>query len=234
MWNVISTVSSSDVDEEYAEQVDALIEILDRQRAAERETTQVDKYGQTGLSIRLYTYEAPGSGGTRWAVDYNDPAVRELEETDSRDEANARYEELVRDAAGNLGIDGDGYQERFSVTDVDGTPGPLPTLPTVGTSDVETLLDEDGTPVLHLHRTDDDELTLRTGQDDQVDSTHVVLTRAAVLKQLSLTDGETRVTSAVAARTVWEYGMNLSLVAHETRDAVKAAADALFLVAATA
>ncbi|MBC2869787.1 hypothetical protein [Streptomyces mexicanus] len=226
MRNVVSSITSTDVAEEYAEQVEALIEKL----RPERETTQVNEWGQTEYYVRLYTYEAPGSGETMWAVDYSDPAIRELEESASHEEAEARYVELVRDSAENLGIDGDGFQERFTTTDVDGVPGPLPELPTVDPDEVSGLLDEDGTPVLYLERTDGDELALRTGQADQVDKDHVVLTRAEVLESLDLADGETRITSDHAARALWDYGMQTSLIAYRLNDTVKAVADSLFPV----
>ncbi|MFF9158282.1 hypothetical protein ACF1AB_39345 [Streptomyces sp. NPDC014846] len=222
MRNVISTHSRADVSEEYAEQVDKVLDAY----SAERSTTSDNQWGQTDFSVRLYTYEAPGTGETMWAVDYIDPATRELEETPSREEAVARYEELVRDAADNLGIDDDGYQERFTTTDVDGVPGPLPKLPTVTTSQVDRLLDADGTPVLYLDLDDDGAPVLRIGPASEVPEDQVVLTRSQVLDKLHLNDTEGRVTSGTVDK---ELDMEFSLIALDaTKEGVRAAADVLF------
>ncbi|GHH26011.1 hypothetical protein [Streptomyces rubradiris] len=232
MRNVISTVTSVDVDVDYAEQVEKLIDALAGRGAAERETTQVGEDGETGFYVRLYTYRAPGSGETVWAVDYSDPTTREVEEASSREEAETRYEEMVRETAGTMGVDRDDHVERFTVTDVTGVPGPLPDLPTVDPDDIGRLIDAAGTPVLYLHRADD-ELTVRLGQADQVDGEHVLITRAQVLEELEISDGETRVTSASAAGQVREYGLALSHLAYDTtKSRVQTVADALFPVPA--
>ncbi|MFE1075176.1 hypothetical protein ACFW5W_28655 [Streptomyces sp. NPDC058783] len=226
MRNVISTNSSTDVSEEYAEQVERLLAA----QAAQRETTQVNEWGQTDLHVRLHTYEAPGSGETMWAVDYSDPVSRELEETGSFEEADARYEELVRDSAENLGTDDDGLQERFAVTDVDGVPGPLPKLPDVDPEQVDELLDEEGDPVLYLALDDDGDPVLRIGQTDQADSTTTVLTRSQILDELNLNDGDGRVTAAYAAREVDDFAMQADYIAHAGTEAVRRAAEVLFAV----
>ncbi|GHI98165.1 hypothetical protein TPA0906_00310 [Streptomyces olivaceus] len=228
MRNVISISTSADVSEEYAEQVERLIAV----QPAQRETTQVNQWGQTDYHVRLHTYEAPGSGETMWAVDYSDPAIRELEETGSREEADARYEELVRDSAENLGIDDDGFQERFAVTDVDGVPGPLPELPDVDAEQVDDLLDEEGAPVLYLALDDDGDPVLRIGQADETDSTVTVLTRLQVLDELNLSDGDGRVTAEYAAREVHDFAMQTSYIAHAQTASVRRAAELLFTVPA--
>ncbi|MDG9728382.1 hypothetical protein [Streptomyces sp. DH41] len=226
MRNVISNVTSSDVSDEYAEQVKELIAAQNPQR----ETTQVNEWGQTDFRVRLHTYEAPGSGETMWAVDYSDPVVREVEESDSQTEADARYEALVRDGAENLGTDDDGLQERFAVTDVDGVPGPLPELPDVTPEHVEELLDEAGDPVLYLALDDDGDPVLRIGQADQVDSDVTVLTRSQVLDELRLSDGSSRVTAEHAAREIHDFAMETSLIAHARTATVRRTADVLFTV----
>ncbi|MGW6796836.1 hypothetical protein [Streptomyces chartreusis] len=227
MRNVISTSSRSDVSEEYAERVDDLLPSLHR----ERETTQANLYGQIDFYVRLYTYPAPGTGTTMWAVDYSDPVSRELEETESYAEAMARYEEFVRDAAANLGIVGDGLQERFTTTDVDGVPGPLPELPAVTTDLVEDLLDQPGNPALYLVRSESgtgDEVCLQTGQEAWIDRRHVVLTRAQALTELGLDDGTSRITSESAAHHAPDYAYLIRYVAHRAEETLESAADALF------
>jgi hypothetical protein len=232
MRNVITTNSSPDVSDEYAEEVDRLLEKLH----PERETTQVNQWGQTAFYLRLYTYEAPGTGETMWAVDYNDPASRELEEIASHAEAVAHYEESVRFAAGNLGIDDDGCQERFTTTDVAGVPGPLPELPEVTADQVENLLNQSGTPVLYLARTEEgegDDLVVEIGQAAKVEGARVVLTRSQVLTELGLDDDAVRVTSFSAAGLVDSYGVLIGYLAHKADEAAKFAADSLFPVPAS-
>ncbi|MEU5099770.1 hypothetical protein [Streptomyces sp. NPDC020996] len=213
MRNVISSSSRADVGEEYAEQVEQLLS------SPERETTQVNEWGQTDFYVRLHTYAAPGTGETMWAVDYSDPVSRELEETASREEAVARYVELVRDAAENLGTDREGLQERFTTTDVDGVPGPLPALPEVTPDQVEDLLDKPGDPVLYLDLDEDGDPVVLTGQRAQAPQEQVLLTRADVVRELRLDDDADRAVDA---------GMELSLIAHEAKGKVRAVADVLF------
>ncbi|MER6684607.1 hypothetical protein [Streptomyces olivaceoviridis] len=224
MRNVISTNSSADVSEEYAEQVEQLLESL----TPERETTQDDELGQAALFIRLYTYEAPGSGETMWAVDYSDPASRELEETTDPAEAAARYEEAVRDSARNLGYDREGNLQRFTTTDVDRVPGPLPDLPDVTPDDVEALIDQDGTPVLYL-TLDGDETVVKVGQAEQAPAGQVLLTREQVLHDLALSDDQGRVTVGAASREP-AYGVMVSFLADKASQEVQSAADCLFPV----
>lgn len=228
MRNVISTHSSADVSEEYAEQVEQLLKSL----TPERETTQNDELGQAAFFIRLYTYEAPGSGETMWAVDYSDPASRELEETTDPAEAAARYEEMVRDSARYLGYDRDDHLQRFTTTDVDGVPGPLPDLPNVTPDDVEALIDQDGTPVLYLTLDEDDEPVVKVGQADQAPAGQVLLTREQVLHDLALSDGRGRVTAGAASREP-AYGVMLTFLAAKASQKVQGAADCLFPVTAS-
>jgi hypothetical protein len=224
MRNVISTNSRADVSEEYADQVEQLLTSL----TPERETTQVNEWGQTDFFIRLYSYEAPGSGETMRAVDYSDPASRELEETADSAEAHARYEQVVHDSAKILGLDRNGNIKRFTETDVEGVPGPLPELPDVTADDVETLIDQEGTPVLYL-TLEDDEPVVRTGQADQVPAGQVLLTRAQVLHDLSLNDDRGRVTVDIAGQ-VPAYGVMLAFFADKASTEVQGAADQLFAV----
>jgi hypothetical protein len=227
MRNVISTNSRADVSEEYAEQVGKLLASL----TSERETTQVNEWGQTDFFVRLYSYEAPGSGETMWAVDYSHPASREVEETTDHAEADARYEQVVHDSAKILGLDRTGNIKRFTETDVEGVPGPLPELPDVTADDVETLIDQDGTPVLYL-TLEDDEPVVRTGQADQVPAAQVLLTRAQVLHDLSLDDARDRITMDIASQTP-AYGVTLAFLADKASKEIQGAADQLFPVTAS-
>jgi antitoxin (DNA-binding transcriptional repressor) of toxin-antitoxin stability system len=117
--NVISTNAHIDVTDDYADQVR---EILDNPGALiERETCQRNEHGQIDYYTRVVSYDA--GGGARWAVDYFDPASREVEEFDDQAAAEARYEEMVRASAGDLGYDYEGEQVEFTETDVAGVPG---------------------------------------------------------------------------------------------------------------
>jgi hypothetical protein len=227
MRNVISTNSKADVSEEYADRVEQLLASL----TPERETTQVNEWGQTDFYIRLYSYEAPGSGETMWAVDCSDPTSRELEETTDHAEADARYEEVVHDSAKILGLDRDGNIKRFTETDVEGVPGPLPELPDVAADDVETLIDQDGTPALYL-TLEAGEPVVRTGQADQVPTMQVLLTRAQVLHDLSLDDARDRITVDIARQTP-AYGVTLVFLADKASKEIQGAADQLFPVTAS-
>ncbi|MEU9754370.1 hypothetical protein AB0D90_14690 [Streptomyces althioticus] len=228
MRNVITTNSSPDVDADYADQVAA---ILDRQRhSCERESTIVNEDGETTLSVTLHTYESPDTGRTMWAVDYYDPASRELEETADEAEANARYEELVRAAAANFDYDRHGYQTRYTTTDVDGVPGPLPYLPDVETEDVAGLIDAPGSPALYLtlEGDDGDEPVVKVGQEHEVPFGQRLLTRSETLAELSLSDEQGRITSEAAVASD-QHGM-LAFIAHRATEQVRAAADVLFTV----
>lgn len=191
MRNIQSTNAGVDVSEEYAERVVELIDAAPK----ERETTLMGEYGQTDCYIRLHSYEIDGA--QRWAVDYQDPASRELEEADEpgeagRREAEARYEEFVRSSAAVLGEDREGIQVRFSSTDVEGVPGPLPEFPEVGHEHMDELLDSPAdAPVLHLVRTEDgegDELELRVAPAEDALSGTVLITREALVKHLLMPD----------------------------------------------
>ncbi|GHF74243.1 hypothetical protein GCM10010218_64220 [Streptomyces mashuensis] len=223
MRNVISTISSTDVSEAYAEQVEKLLGSL----LPERETTQDNEWGQTDFYVRLYSYEAPGAGGVVWAVDYCDPDSRELEETGSEVEAVARYEELVRDAADCLGYDEEGVRERFTTTDVAGVRGPLPQLPAVGFQQLEELLDAPGSPVLYLARDEDGEMVVRVGQESEVPAPQVLVTRARTLHELCLDDDEVRITSSYAARQADHYAVELLHLADQAEKAGRGAAEYL-------
>jgi len=120
MRNVISTNAHVDVTDEYAKAVDKILN--DPFRTLERSTFQTED-GQEDFYIHVVEYGAPDGNGTRWAVDYSDPASREVEESLSRSEAEARYEELVRASANNLSLDDEGEPIPFTSTDVPGVPG---------------------------------------------------------------------------------------------------------------
>ena len=125
MRRVISTNASPEVSDDYADQVRELLDSPKGLRGAadlHRETTQKNRYGQADFHLRVYSYPAPGSGEETWAVDYSDPASREVEECASQAEAEAHYEEQVRFAATNLGWDREGNEQRFATSDVDGVP----------------------------------------------------------------------------------------------------------------
>lgn len=228
MRNVTSTNAGSDVSEEYAEQVHALVENGRPDRTTER--------GQS-FYIRLHAYAAPDTGADRWAVDYHDDASRELEEYDSQAEADARYEEMVRDSATLLGEDRDGNLVRFDVTDVDGVPGPLPELPGIGADVVRELIDarsED--PVMYLERTEDgtgEELALAVKPAALVSHYQVVLTRREVLEHLGESDGDGGAqewfgSSSLSAQDAWL----LESLADTAKERRTRAADSLFLPAA--
>ncbi|MFD3850730.1 hypothetical protein ACFWVB_33330 [Streptomyces microflavus] len=228
MRNIVSTNAGSRVPDEYAEQVQALIE----GERPDRKTEQ----GQD-FYVRLYSFLAPGTGAQRWAVDYHDEASRELEEYDTEAEAEARYEEMVRDAATLMGEDRDGNLTRFTVTDVDGVPGPLPELPGIDTDDVSKLIDaRSEEPVMYLERSEDgtgDELTLDVGPAADVSYYQVVLTRAEVLGHLGARDGDGGVQEWFSSSDIPEEDMfllrSLTDAAMERRTR---AADSLFLPAA--
>ncbi|MGW3154611.1 hypothetical protein [Streptomyces sp. NPDC001089] len=224
MRTITSSYVSADVDDEYAEAVEQLLPSLTPQR----ETTQKNKHGQTDYWVRLFTYPAPGSEEAVWAVHYVDPVTRELEETASRDEATERYEELVHENASNMTVDGDGFIERFTTTDVDGVPGPLPDLPEVEHDTLYDLLDSGRDTALYLALSEEDavdDLTLKIGPTADIASDHVVLTRTQLLKDLGLPDDVTSTENA--AEHLPEYGLEIGFRAHDARTAVHAAADAL-------
>ncbi|RZD62939.1 hypothetical protein C0Q58_14460 [Streptomyces albidoflavus] len=227
--NVISSNVTPDVSEEYGEQVEALIA-----QGHLRETTQKNRHGQTAFTVRLHTYAAPGSGVTKWAVDYADEASRELEEFDNQEEADAHYEELVRDAD-SLGLpDADGYVERFTTTDVEGVRGPLPELPKVDLSDALALVDEvSEDPVLYVSRTEDGEggeVELERDPAALVRHSQVVLTRDEVLEALDLADGMEagkRVTRDEVTK-VPDYDYILAPLLQEAQGMVRSVTDGLF------
>lgn len=114
--NVLSSVTSQDVSEEYA---DAVREKLATElRVASRESYSKNKWGQFTAHGALISYTSPETGQTRWANYYTDDAVEELEEADSRQEAEERYEENVRALADCAGP----HECYWQVTDVDGVP----------------------------------------------------------------------------------------------------------------
>ncbi|OLO25462.1 hypothetical protein PZ61_0237890 [Streptomyces sp. MNU77] len=225
MRNIVSTNAGSDVSEEYAEQVTALI----GGARADRKTEQ----GQA-FYVRLHSYSAPGTGADRWAVDYHDDASRELEEYDSEAEAESRYEEMVRDAAANVGVDLDGNLDRFDVTDVDGVPGPLPQLPGIGADDVNRLIDaRSEEPVMYLERTEDgagDELTLSIWPAALVSHHQVVLSRSEVLETLGESDGDGGVEEWFSSSDVTEENaFLLEMLVDTAKERRRGAADSLFL-----
>ncbi|MFE9437020.1 hypothetical protein [Streptomyces sp. NPDC006640] len=223
MRNIVSTNSGADVDENYADAVQRELESAQ----PERETTQLDDGGQTAYWVRLYSYPAPGSGETVWAVDYNDPVSRELEETASHAEATERYEEFVRDSAENLTVDNNGFVERFTTTDVAGVPGPLPDLPEVTHEDLDALLDAPVDTALYLALADDDSadyLAVKRGPLAGVDPAHVIMTRTHLVTDLGLSDDAT---SATAQDRLNDAAMEMGFRAWESRHRVRGAADAL-------
>ncbi|MFD3970376.1 hypothetical protein [Streptomyces cyaneofuscatus] len=229
MRNIVSTNAGSDVAEEYAEQVEALI----NGASADRRTEQDGK----AFYIRLHHYAAPGTGAERWAVDYHDEASRELEEYDSEAEADARYEEMVRDSAANMGMDHDGNLERFDVTDVDGVPGPLPQLPGIGADDVNRLINaRTEEPVMYLERTEDgtgDELDLAVWSAALVSRHQVVLSRSEVLETLGESDGDGGIEEWFSSSDVTEENaFLLEMLVDTAKERRRSAADSLFLPSA--
>lgn len=93
MRNIVSTNTAIDVDVLTSERIKAVID----DTAPELETYTTDSIGQRDYQIRLVCYVDPGTGDTRWAVAYEDPASVEYEDFDSRQEADGRYAEMVRD-----------------------------------------------------------------------------------------------------------------------------------------
>jgi hypothetical protein len=192
MRNVITTNSTADVSEEYAEAVEALIQ----GGVALRETTQDNEHGATDFFVRLYAYQAPGSGEERWAVDYSDPASRELEEYDTEAEADARYEEFVRESSDNLEseVDRDGIRKRFSTTDVENVYGPLPELPALSVDVLVQVIDAPAEePVLVLERSEEgtgNSLELTVGPAAHYPHTQVIVTREELLETLDRFDAD--------------------------------------------
>ncbi|KUF17373.1 hypothetical protein [Streptomyces silvensis] len=227
MRNLLSTHAVPDVGEQYAEAVSALVEGLRPQR----ETTRKDRHGQLGFYVRLYAYAAPGTDEPVWAVDYFDETSRELEEYGRQDQAQARYEELVRESAENLDVDHEGAWERFTSTDVDGVPGPLPALPQLDFSQVRGLLEDlDQDAALYLERGDDgdEELVVRRGLRGQMPEPCVLLTRAQACRELGLGTG------AVPDLEDPVRGLEMEELARAvTEQRVAAAADWLFRPART-
>ncbi|MFN2636934.1 MAG: hypothetical protein ABR585_07910 [Gemmatimonadaceae bacterium] len=114
--NVFSSVTGLDVTTEYA---DAVREQLNTAlQTAGRESSSKDKWGQLTARSALISYDSPDTGAAMWAHYYADGAVEELEEADSREEAEKQYEDSVRALAGCAGPNESWWQ----VTDVDGVP----------------------------------------------------------------------------------------------------------------
>jgi hypothetical protein len=119
--NLSSTNAGSDVDTDYGKQVMDLLN--DRDPNAVSVLRRSHSYDETrtpnsnALVIELVRFTCPRNGRTRWAIDYSDPASREVEDTDDLPEATARYEEMVREAASVWDQDG-----AYDLTDVDGVP----------------------------------------------------------------------------------------------------------------
>lgn len=228
--NVISTNAHTDVDEEYAEQVKALLNAS----TPDRKTIQKDGQDEIGVSITLHSYAAPGTGEPRWAVDYFDNDSRELEEHSTEKSADERYVELVRACGENLGYDREGLQIRFDTTDVDQVPGPLPELPVIDTGTVRTLLDEvSEDPVLYVERTDDgegDDVDLAFGPSAYVPHTAVLLTRQDILEVIEANDEDKRATSNDLTD---EDLLFVESLAGEADERVRAAVDVLFTVPVT-
>ncbi|MEU8379793.1 hypothetical protein [Streptosporangium sp. NPDC048865] len=116
---VLTHVSTSDLADDHAEQIEALLE--DALNSADRET-YIREHGQKVYRSALITYTDPVTSETRYGIYDEDEATRELEDTDDKDEANARYEELVRARAENLGLDHNDEPECFDASDVNGVP----------------------------------------------------------------------------------------------------------------
>jgi hypothetical protein len=116
MRNVISTNAHVDVTDEYAEAVEKLLD----SEVPLRETF-IREDGQKTYFTRVVQYDA--GDGDRWAVDYFDPASREVEEFTDQAKAEERYKELVRASARDLSLDEDGEPIPFTETDVPGVPG---------------------------------------------------------------------------------------------------------------
>lgn len=127
MRNVISTVTSIDVSEEYSDHVLELLNGSDRVRTPVevlRKTYQSNKHGQRDYCTRLVSYPALDSDATIYAVDDEDPDTHEVEETADLAEATARYEEVVRDR--NTGaatiLDDEDNEALLDYCDVKGVP----------------------------------------------------------------------------------------------------------------
>jgi hypothetical protein len=119
MRNVITTVATLDVPEDYSEAVREILADASK-TSTRRETYQRNEHGQEEYATRLVSYSAPDTGDTVWAVEDADPATYEVEETADQGEADARYEELVRARAAAAGYDAEGNEEIFDYTDVPG------------------------------------------------------------------------------------------------------------------
>ena len=118
MRSVISTNAHADVTDEYAEAVDKILE-----KEIMLRDTQLREHGQITFRVCVAEYDAPDGSGKRWAVDYADPASREVEEFDSQYAAETRYVEMVRASAKDLSLDENGEPIPFTYSDVSGVPG---------------------------------------------------------------------------------------------------------------
>lgn len=122
MKSIQSTNASVQVDEHIARAMMDLINDVGSPRFERHTYQEPDSSGQSRVSICLVPFVWEALDLPMWAVDQSDENSREVEVTWSRDEAAARYEEMVRDASGLLGEDQDGAPNMFEYTDVVGVP----------------------------------------------------------------------------------------------------------------
>jgi hypothetical protein len=123
MRNIQSSNASADVDEETAEQ---LMKLIEASGYTPRQTfSESQRDGRSTLAIKVVGFNdvlRDAFDVEMWAVDYEDGNSREVEATPDRAAAEKRYEDLVRDAAGLLGLNGLGGPELFEYSDVSGVP----------------------------------------------------------------------------------------------------------------
>lgn len=118
---VISSTARIDVPEQYSDAVDAILNQVKSPGLAAGQLLRQTYQGQQGTNeqyfTRLVSYPSPDTGQTMYAVDDVDPAVREVEETPDLAEAEARYEEVVRDR-----VAAQHDPEPYDYSDVPGVP----------------------------------------------------------------------------------------------------------------
>jgi hypothetical protein len=120
---IASTWAGTDIaDGEYA---DRLTEAIDAERVYVRESISRDEHGQISAHGYVTSYTDPATGDTRWVEYYYDNSGSEYADHDTREAAEAAYEENVRamqtcvEGTFNTCGDGECWWDR---SDVEGVP----------------------------------------------------------------------------------------------------------------
>lgn len=118
---IASTTAQPDVSETRSAALVALAEAV--WTTPLRETTRNDELGQPEYRVRVVEITDPDNGKPLFVVDYMDPADYDYEGTDDQAEAEARYEEFVRQWLESPDLDADGCVVPFDSTDIPDVPG---------------------------------------------------------------------------------------------------------------